>query len=156
MGLLAATIGGTAGGFAGAAIGSFSAQEDFFSGSGLAGGLIGHGVVGFALVPLSVAWTGTWLDGRGELWAAYVGELVGAAAAAGLVGAGLAVGDGALIATSFAGILIFPLLGAIVGYEVSHSGNIRVETEADSVRWMPKIAPTADGQGVMFGARGAF
>ena len=161
MGVLAATVGGSIGGFAGAGIGSAVGHEQYFSLSGLAGGLIGHGIAAAALMPLAVAWAGSWLDGRGDIWAAYLGELVGIAGAVGLLAGAFSTQDGTFVAVAWVGAIALPLLGAIVGYEISDGHNRAEgvddgEPDEESIAWMPTAAPTADGQGLTIGAVGSF
>jgi hypothetical protein len=161
MGVTAEIVGGTVGGFAGAGIASASAHEQFFSFSGLAGGLIGHGIVAAIILPLAVSWAGSWCDGRGDVWAAYVGELAGLAISGALLGAGFGTNDSTLSAVGMVSVLVLPLVGAIAGYEISDDVNRSASPsdteEADaSIAWMPTVAPTSDGQGVMLGASGAF
>jgi len=161
MGLTAAVIGATVGGFAGAAIGSAADHQQFFSSSGFEGGVIGHGIAAAILMPLAVAWAGSWCDGRGDVWAAYLGELAGIAVSSVLLGAGVATGDGTLVSVGVVSLLVLPLVGAIAGYEISDDANRSAspddaEDEGAQIAWMPTVAPTADGQGVMLGAAGSF
>lgn len=159
MGLLAGTLGGMVGGFAGAGIGAFSANAPFWSGPGLYGGLIGHGIVAISIIPLAVGGAATWLDGRGDVWAAYVGELVGIAGAAGLTALALSFDEPALWVTAFAGVILLPVFGAIAGYEISDDVNRAAgarEEGDDAVAWMPTASPTADGQGMTAGIVGSF
>lgn len=159
MGLLAGTFGGMVGGFAGAGIGAASANEPFWSSAGLGGGLVGHAVVALGIMPLAVAGSATWLDGRGDVWAAYVGELVGGGAAAGLIALALAAPDPALGTLAGFGAILLPLFGAIAGYEISDDVNRAAGARQDgndTVAWMPTVSPTADGQGMTAGIVGSF
>lgn len=163
MGVLAGLIGGTAGGFAGAGIGAAIGNESFFSGSGLYGGLIGHTIVALALIPATISWAGTWLDGRGDVSAAYLGELVGLALEGALIAAAFAVpGDanGPLIGCAFAGAILLPLFGAIAGYEISDDTNRANDPDGEraesDVQLVPLGGPTADGRGMTIGVAGTF
>lgn len=78
-------------------------------------------------VPLFVRWSGTVGRGRGELGATFIGGLTGV----GIVGA-LALGawgassvsstaSGGMLLLTLTAAYVAPLIGAIVGYEMSHA-----------------------------------
>jgi hypothetical protein len=164
MGMVAGLFVGTIGGFLGAGIGSSACEQDFFSSCGLVGGVVGHYVVALMTIPLAVTWAGSWVDGRGNAGGAYLGELVGAGAAAVLMGVAIAVGSsadgenvaGALYATAFASSIVLPLIGAIVGYEISDDEGRR--QDAGLADQGPQLVPlvSADQHRLTIGLGGTF
>jgi hypothetical protein len=165
MGFGAATLIGPVGGLIGAFIGGnvLDPSQNLFSTGGFVGGLVGHSLVALATIPIAIDLAGSWNDGRGALWAAYVGELVGAATAgafiAGAVGAQtneLYDLGAVLYGIGIAGAILFPQIGAIVGYELSDASARASGASARSSG--PVILPTAgfDGQRFTLGAVGMF
>jgi hypothetical protein len=104
-------------------------------------------------VPLGVYGAGNLLHGRGQFWPALIGTVAGAGA--GLVGGLASQNDAALIIGLSAG----PVLGAILGYELSHfvtwfPGVKRASPQA-GVSVFPALAALPRG-GVLGGLTGRF
>ncbi|GEM_PF-3891774 len=99
----------------------------------------------FALAPIGVYVGGNLMDGKGDLWAVYVGELFGIAGSVGLViladEQSGAVKDGLFLLA-----FLTPFIGMIGGYEIQHARN-----SADlgwSMRIEPSIRINQDAQTV--------
>lgn len=104
-------------------------------------------------VPLGVTGAGKVLHGRGQFWPTLIGTVAGAGA--GLVG-GLASGSDAML---IVGLSAGPLVGAILGYELSHlvtwfPGVKRSNAQA-GVSIVPSLAALPKG-GVLGGLSGRF
>lgn len=116
----------------------------WFCGLGVAvGGVLGIGV-GTLLMPLLVDAAAGAVGGRGNVGAAYLGLLVGAAAGAGVVALAAESNDGGGIA---AGVLVASALllaGPIVGYELADGGaRTALARSPTGVSMMPTVGATA-------------
>lgn len=86
--------------------------------------VLGFGVFQIATIPLVVYGSGTLSGGKGSLWAPYAGEVLGIAASFLVITGAGRIGGNADIGASFAAIL-FPIAGAIIAYEMSHTKNVQ-------------------------------
>jgi hypothetical protein len=119
--------------------------------------ITGAGVItGIALLaPVGVYFAGRWVEGRGLFLATLGGAVVvGGLTALTVAALSEPVGGAAVVA-----MVVSPLVGAILGYEVSHhlrrrSGEGR-RVAADGVQLLPTVGVTRSGAGVL-GLAGRF
>jgi len=135
--------GALAGGFAGFGVG--------YAGGDLASG--GLGLMGGVALG---AWLGTSLGGNlaggnGNMGAAFLGTALGSAAS---VVAILALAQTNSPPLILGATVVFPLAGAIIGYEVSQTP--RQAAFGSSLRFVPSVSMTRDGKGATAGLAGTF
>ena len=125
--------------------------------SGAEGLLLGAYAGGLLLLPMGVTLGGHAMEGMGDLYGAYLGELVGAAVSSLPVGLllwaaaqpGTSDADATgYVAGALACALLFPLGGAIVGYEMTDA------EASDYVAVSPMVSVSPDG--AVLGVSGAF
>jgi hypothetical protein len=158
---------GTVGGGLGALIGS-SFHDGSYLGGTFLGGAVGLGALGLIALPAAIGLAGSWNDGRGDVWAAYVGEAIGIALAAVVLGTTWALdrdpgtSDDVIRVMPYLAVasIALPLIGAFAGYEISDDVNRghgpEAHGEPSGVQALPIAAPTADGTGAVVGAVGVF
>ena len=78
---------------------------------------------GLALVPFGVHFGGNLAGGEGDLWAVYLGELLGLAGSAGFIFAANAYGESDATVVFALLAILSPFAGMITGYEISHTSN---------------------------------
>lgn len=113
----------------------------------LALGLAAAGSVYALTTPLLVYLASEGVGGNGSLLASYLGAGLTAAAGAGVVMAGVASPSGLLLIVGATLIGLGPVVGAIVGYELSDSGPAARARQSQRQSWtlVPNISPTQAG-----------
>jgi hypothetical protein len=137
---------------AGAGTGAVAGVAGIFTGALLAGfdcadlecvlPILGSMSVGILVgTPLGVYGAGRAMDGRGKYWASLVGTTLGSLAGLTLAVGASSIGSDALTILS---LIAGPLIGAVLGYELSHSS-------ADPGPRVP-LSTSSAGKSVQFGA----
>jgi hypothetical protein len=137
VGILLGTVGGAVGAIPGTVLMASAICFDGCSGEDEAV------YVGFVLAiagvitgtAATVNWMGDVMDGQGSFWPAALGALLGTLGG-GIAGAAVAAVAGL---AGLIPVILGPAVGAVIGYELSHSG--AVEAAAGGVASRPRLVP---------------
>lgn len=147
MGSLVGWSGGVIGLLIGASAGSCfdtTTFESWSMGSCITGMIVGMYIGLLVGIPAGVAWAGSWFGGMGTFVSAFLGTLAGTAIS-------ILVASLVQDTSVGAGLFFVPLVGAMVGYELSSSANAR--SSATSLAFAPTFergALTGGTAGVRF------
>lgn len=111
--------------------------------------LIVGGVVGYAAgIAIGVTAIGYAFDGNGKVWAVVLGEVAGIALGGVVTAVSVAASPFGDPGVGGLSMIVFPILGAVLGYELTSDRSRRAAKEV-STALVPFAAPTDDGRWVL-------
>ncbi len=123
-------------------------------------GFVGYGLIAGAGTTYGTYLTGNALGGHGSIWYTLIGSEIGLGVSVGAAALVFSLGDtnGKSFYTTpvILTLAIGPVLGAVLGYELSNDDDLAPGHAARTPSWLPHVAMTPDMHGGEVGVAGRF